>query len=90
MYTKLIHGPNTIKLAHNTRLQVAGDWEKVCTRKEFDDQNKRVRGKIGDEKVFITEHNGKLYCLSNVCTHLKLPLIGRTAVAQGKVILNLI
>ncbi|GMH40557.1 hypothetical protein BSKO_08461 [Bryopsis sp. KO-2023] len=64
----------------------ASEWQKVCTRKELDEGEGRFRAKVGDEKVFIQENDGELHCLSNVCTHLKLPLVGRTALLQGEVV----
>ncbi|CAD7699981.1 unnamed protein product [Ostreobium quekettii] len=64
----------------------SGEWQKVCTRKELSEGGGRVRAKVGGEKVFVQEFEGQLYCLSNVCTHLSLPLVGRTPILQGQIV----
>ena len=36
-------------------------------------------------RVLLAEDNGKLYAVSNKCSHLGLPLVGKTALLQGEV-----
>lgn len=64
---------------------VTAAYEKVCTKQDLADSGGRFRANVSGKKILVQEYDGKLYCLSNVCTHLKLPLVGRTAIAQGKV-----
>lgn len=71
--------------AHSRIIVRASSWEKVCTRKELDEGGGRLRAKVGSTKLLVQEHEGTVFCVSNVCTHLKLPLVGRTAFLQGEV-----
>ena len=64
---------------------VVAEYEKVGSRKDLEQGGGRLRANVGGKKVFVQEYEGKLYCLSNVCTHLNLPIVGRTAFLQGKV-----
>lgn len=36
-------------------------------------------------RVLLAEDGGKLYAVSNKCSHLGLPLVGKTALLQGEV-----
>lgn len=65
--------------------RVGASWQKVCTRQELDEGEGRFRGNVDSQKIFVQEYEDQLYCLSNVCTHLSLPLVGRTALLQGQV-----
>lgn len=65
--------------------RVMATYEKVGTRKDLEEGGGRFRATVNDKKVFIQEYEGKLFCLSNVCTHLKLPIVGRTGLVQGQV-----
>lgn len=66
-------------------VSIHASFEKVCTRQELNDSEGRFRANVAGKRILIQEHEGNLYCVSNVCTHLKLPLVGRTAIAQGQV-----
>lgn len=40
---------------------------------------------IDDQKVLLTVVDDAVYAVSNKCSHLGLPLVGKTAMMQGKV-----
>lgn len=40
---------------------------------------------VGGQRVLIAEAEGQIYAVSNKCSHLGLPLVGKTALLQGKV-----
>lgn len=40
---------------------------------------------IDDQKVLLTVVDDTVYAVSNKCSHLGLPLVGKTAMMQGKV-----
>lgn len=65
--------------------RVAASWQKACTRQELEEGGGRVRTEVDSQKILIQEYEGQVYCVSNVCTHLSLPLVGRTALLQGQV-----
>jgi len=64
---------------------VVSAYDKIGTRKELSEEGGSLRGKAGDKKIFVQEAQDKLHWLSNVCPPLKLPIVGRTAMVQGKV-----
>ncbi len=49
------------------------NWIKVLSQSELPNAAREVVT-IGDRKVLVLNHNGKIYALNNSCPHLKLPL----------------
>lgn len=40
---------------------------------------------VGGNRILLTELDGEVLAVSNKCTHLGLPLVGKTAFMQGKI-----
>lgn len=56
-------------------------WTETIKIEELNLGDKKVV-KIGDQKILLINHENKIYAVSNVCPHLKLPL------SKGKVNAN--
>ena len=41
--------------------------------------------KVDDQKVLLAAVDGQVYAVNNKCSHLGLPLVGKTALLQGEV-----
>lgn len=64
----------------------AASWTKVdLTKQDLSKSEGRAVVKINGQKILVAEVDGKVYAVSNKCTHLNLPLVGKTAIFQGKV-----
>lgn len=40
---------------------------------------------VGGSKILVTSIDGEVYAVSNKCSHLGLPLVGKTAMFQAEV-----
>jgi nitrite reductase/ring-hydroxylating ferredoxin subunit len=64
----------------------AASWTKVdSTKQDLSKSESRAVVEINGQKILLAEVDGKLYAVSNKCTHLNLPLVGKTAMFQGKI-----
>lgn len=66
------------------RVQAAA-WQKVSTTSAVKSAGGRLVVEIGGQRVLLAEAEGQVYAVSNKCSHLGLPLVGKTALLQGKV-----
>ena len=48
-------------------------WTKVLSEEALPSGAREVV-KVGDRKILLLNHQGKLYAMDNICPHLKLPL----------------
>ncbi|KAF8072624.1 hypothetical protein HT031_000284 [Scenedesmus sp. PABB004] len=63
----------------------AAAWQKATTKTELNTAGGRQVVELGGQKVLIVETEGQVYAVSNKCSHLGLPLVGKTAFFQGQV-----
>jgi nitrite reductase/ring-hydroxylating ferredoxin subunit len=64
----------------------AASWTKVdLTKQDLSKSEGRAVVEVNGQKILVAEVDGNLYAVSNKCTHLNLPLVGKTAIFQGKV-----
>jgi len=64
----------------------ASAWTKVSTVKEVEAAGKLVV-EVGGERILLAAVDGEVFAVSNKCSHLSLPLVGKTPVFQAKVCL---
>lgn len=60
-------------------------WQKAATTDEIKSAGGKKVVELGGKRVLLVEDGGEIYAVSNKCSHLNLPLVGKTAVFQGKV-----
>mmetsp|Transcript_25739 Transcript_25739/g.69873 ORF Transcript_25739/g.69873 Transcript_25739/m.69873 type:complete len:153 (+) Transcript_25739:88-546(+) len=60
-------------------------WTKATNKSEIQANGGRKVCEIGGQRVLVAEADGQIYAVSNKCSHLGLPLVGKTALLQGKV-----
>jgi len=68
----------------------AAAWTKATTKDAVKAAGGRLVVEVSGQKILIAESDGEVYAVSNKCSHLGLPLVGKTAVFQGKVVNNCI
>eukprot|EP00798_Chlamydomonas_sp_ICE-L_P003678 gene3678-13753_t len=66
------------------RVQAAA-WTKVATSSELAAAGGKKVVEVGGQKVLLASVDGSVYAVSNKCTHLGLPLVGKTAMFQGEI-----
>eukprot|EP01025_Chloroclados_australasicus_P011563 TRINITY_DN15055_c0_g1_i2.p2 TRINITY_DN15055_c0_g1~~TRINITY_DN15055_c0_g1_i2.p2 ORF type:complete len:176 (-),score=16.58 TRINITY_DN15055_c0_g1_i2:426-884(-) len=69
----------------NIRTQATASWNKVLTKKELSEKGGRAVVNVEGSQILIQEFAGDIYAVSNRCTHLNLPLQGRTALLKAEV-----
>eukprot|EP01024_Parvocaulis_polyphysoides_P050204 TRINITY_DN48889_c0_g2_i1.p1 TRINITY_DN48889_c0_g2~~TRINITY_DN48889_c0_g2_i1.p1 ORF type:complete len:134 (-),score=33.17 TRINITY_DN48889_c0_g2_i1:119-520(-) len=62
-----------------------GGWNKVLTKKELSEKGGRAVVDVAGKQVLVQEFAGDIYAVSNRCTHLNLPLQGRTGLFKAEV-----
>ncbi|KAF6263621.1 rieske ferredoxin [Scenedesmus sp. NREL 46B-D3] len=63
----------------------AGAWQKATTKSSLSAAGGRQVVELGGAKVLVVETEGEVYAVNNKCSHLGLPLVGKTAMFQGQV-----
>eukprot|EP01023_Acetabularia_acetabulum_P013898 TRINITY_DN1678_c0_g1_i2.p2 TRINITY_DN1678_c0_g1~~TRINITY_DN1678_c0_g1_i2.p2 ORF type:complete len:152 (-),score=34.32 TRINITY_DN1678_c0_g1_i2:175-630(-) len=71
--------------AQNLKVGADAGWNKVLTKKELGDKGGRAVVKVDGNQILVQEFAGDIYAVSNRCTHLNLPLQGRTALLSAQV-----
>lgn len=66
-------------------VRVQAAWTKVSTLSELKAAGGKQVVEVGGKKVLLAEVDGDVCAVSNTCTHLKLPLVGKTAFFQGQI-----
>eukprot|EP01024_Parvocaulis_polyphysoides_P070446 TRINITY_DN868_c1_g1_i2.p2 TRINITY_DN868_c1_g1~~TRINITY_DN868_c1_g1_i2.p2 ORF type:complete len:166 (-),score=26.34 TRINITY_DN868_c1_g1_i2:555-1052(-) len=69
----------------NLRVQAEVGWNKVLTKKELAEKGGRAVVNVSGNQILVQEFAGDIYAVSNRCTHLNLPLQGRTALLSAEV-----
>jgi len=62
---------------------VRAGWTKVASAADVAAKGKMVV-EVGGAKILLVNDGGALYAVSNKCSHLGLPLVGKTAVFQAE------
>lgn len=60
-------------------------WTKVATEQELKTAGGKLVVEVAGQKVLLADVDGSVYAVSNKCSHLGLPLVGKTAMFQGAV-----
>ncbi|GFR50060.1 hypothetical protein Agub_g12202 [Astrephomene gubernaculifera] len=63
----------------------AASWTKVGNTSELKSKGGKKVVEISGQKVLLVESEGKVCAVSNKCSHLGLPLVGKTAMFQAEV-----
>ncbi|GAX82006.1 hypothetical protein CEUSTIGMA_g13588.t1 [Chlamydomonas eustigma] len=63
----------------------AASWTKATTTDAIKAAGGKLVVEVAGQKVLFAEVDGAVYAVSNKCSHLGLPLVGKTALFQGKV-----
>ena len=66
-------------------LTQAAAWTKLSTTTELKEAGGKKVVETPAGRVLLAEVDGAVYAVSNKCTHLGLPLVGKTALLQGKI-----
>jgi len=73
-------------LRRAARLDVrAAAWQKVSTKDSLASTGGKAVVEVGGQKVLLVQDGDEVYAVSNKCSHLGLPLVGKTAFFQGQV-----
>lgn len=69
------------------RLDVrAAAWTKVATQDSLAAAGGKQVVDVNNQKVLVVKEGDSVYAVSNKCSHLGLPLVGKTAMFQGQVV----
>jgi len=63
----------------------AAAWTRVATLSEVKEAGGRKVVEVGGQRVLLAEVDGSIYAVSNKCSHLNLPLVGKTAMFQATI-----
>jgi len=63
----------------------AASWQKATTKTALKDNGGKQVVELGGSKVLIVGVDDVVYAVSNKCSHLGLPIVGKTAMFQGQV-----
>lgn len=69
---------------YSSKLQATA-WTQVATTKELKEAGGKKVVEVGGQRVLLAEVDGEVYAVSNKCSHLGLPLVGKTAMFQATV-----
>jgi len=73
-------------VGRTSRLNVqAAAWTKVATKADVSAAGGCKVVEVGGQRVLLAESDGQIFAVSNKCSHLGLPLVGKTSMFQGKV-----
>ena len=61
-------------------------WTKAATVTELSEAGGKKVVELSVGKVLLAEAGGEIYAVSNKCSHLGLPLVGKTAMFQAEVL----
>ncbi|GFH17210.1 rieske ferredoxin [Haematococcus lacustris] len=68
-------------------LNVCCAWTKAASKAEVAGKGGRLVVELKGQRVLLADAgDGNIYAVSNKCSHLGLPLVGKTALLQGKVV----
>ncbi|GBF90316.1 rieske ferredoxin [Raphidocelis subcapitata] len=72
-------------------VKVQAAWQKATTKTALTAAGGKLVAELGGQRVLIVDDGGSVYAVSNKCSHLGLPLQGKTAlftatIAQGCVV----
>lgn len=68
---------------HQISIQAA--WTKVATEQELAAAGGKKVVEVNGQKILLASYEGSVYAVSNKCSHLGLPLVGKTALFQGEI-----
>jgi nitrite reductase/ring-hydroxylating ferredoxin subunit len=72
-------------MGHFSLLSVnAAGWTKVSTTKELATSGGKKVVETEAGRILLAEVEGTVFAVSNKCSHLGLPLVGKTAMFQGE------
>eukprot|EP00887_Chlorella_sp_A99_P000375 scaffold13.g375.t1 len=60
-------------------------WTPALTQKELSAAGGKKVVELGSQRVLVVEDGGSVYALSNKCSHLGLPLVGKTGLFQAEI-----
>lgn len=62
----------------------AAAWTKVSSVTELKAAGSKQVVEVDGQRILIAEADGQVYAVSNKCSHLGLPLVGKTALFQAE------
>lgn len=83
-----LHVPKSAARSFVTRRIVrvqAAAWTKCSTLDDLKAAGGKLVVEVSGNKILLAEVNGEVCAVSNKCSHLGLPLVGKTAMFQGVV-----
>lgn len=72
-------------ITHNNLLSHQAAWTKVATQSEVKEAGGKKVVEVGGQRVLLVETGDGIYAVSNKCSHLGLPLVGKTAMFQAEI-----
>lgn len=63
----------------------AGGWTKIGSKTALSGAGGKTVVETAVGRILLAEVEGTVFAVSNKCSHLGLPLIGKTALLQGEV-----
>lgn len=61
----------------------AAAWTKVSTKADLASKGGKEVVEVGGQKVLLASLGEEVFAVSNKCSHLGLPIVGKTAMFQG-------
>eukprot|EP00873_Tetraselmis_striata_P041117 jgi/Tetstr1/461381/TSEL_000592.t1 len=78
--------PATAHRSRATSMRVhAGGWTKIGSKTALSGAGGKTVVETAVGRILLAEVEGTVFAVSNKCSHLGLPLIGKTALLQGEV-----
>lgn len=72
--------------ASRCRLTIkAAAWQKATTKDALKGAGGKTVVELAGQKVLVVDIDDTVYAVSNKCSHLGLPLVGKTSFFQGQV-----